>query len=326
MTESADYNPGHWRGHDFGSARKHFDRHAGRSYDDAKTSGKKSKDLIVSSLVTESPAPLLILCDVTGSMGEWPAVIFSKLPYLELEGQEYLGKDMEICFGAVGDAFSDEYPLQIRPFTKGVDLKKRLEELVIEGQGGGQTTESYELAALYCARNISMPKAIHPILIFIGDEQPYDFVDKAHAKGLASVTLQGRLSTKEIFEELKQKYAVYLIRKPYHLSSENDISDTDLRIHRAWAQLLGEDHICDLPKADRVVDVIFGILAKETGRIEYFREEIEGRQKPGQVEMAYKSLRTIHALPSKGSKTPTGHSVTRKRLPSGDDKGTKPLI
>jgi hypothetical protein len=30
-------------------------------------------------------------------MGDWPATMFSKLPYLENEGKEYLGEDFEIC-------------------------------------------------------------------------------------------------------------------------------------------------------------------------------------------------------------------------------------
>lgn len=323
MVETSDYNPGPWRGHDFKSARKRYDAHVGRSYTDAVDSGKGLSDILEKSLSTDSHAPLVIICDVTGSMGEWPAVIFSKLPYLEIEGQEYLGKDMEISFLAVGDAYCDNYPLQARPFTKGTDLKKRLEELIIEGKGGGQTTESYELAALYCARNVSMAKAIIPICIFIGDEQPYNFVDKAHAKNIVGINLQQRLTTKEIFDELKNKFAVYLIRKPYENSGINAMSGTDMRIHRFWAELVGEDHISDLPEAGRVVDVIFGILAKETGRIGYFKNEIEGRQTPDQVKTVYKSLETIHKLPSGDSKKRAGHSVMHRK--SGDGGKLKPL-
>ncbi len=327
MTEAGDYDPGYWKGHDFKSARGHYDRYAGRSYADAVSAGKDLADVLPVHLSSDSASPLTIVCDVTGSMGEWPAVMFSKLPYLELEGQEYLGEDMEICFAAVGDAYAgDKYPLQARPFTKGLDLKAKLEELVIEGGGGGQTTENYELAALYFARNVSLPNAIRPILIFIGDEAPYDFVDRVHAKNYAHVNLEGRLATKEIFEELKRKYAVYLIRKPYDISGTNRVSSTDERIHRQWRELLGDDHIADLPDAGRVVDVIFGILASETGRIEYFKEELEGRQLPGQVKVVYKSLTSVHRLDKGGSqkKLPSGHSETRDR--DKDAPRSKPLL
>ena len=319
MSESADWSPAHWAApaHDFASARRHYDAHVGRSYSDAKAVGKQHSDLVPVSLSTDSPAPLVILSDVTGSMGEWPATMFSKLPYLELEGQEYLGKGMEISWGAVGDAYVDDYPWQVRPFTKGTDLKKRLEELVIEKGGGGQTTESYELGALYCARNIAIPKAITPICIFIGDEQPYEFVDKEQASAKAHIMLQSRLSTREAFAELKEKFAVYLIRKPYSVASGNTMSDLDHRIFSTWAELLGADHISDLPEAGRVVDVIFGILAKETGRIDYFRKEIEGRQKPNQIATVYKSLASIHQLPAPKDSSKTGRSIMKR-----DEDGT----
>ena len=77
MSESGDYNPGPWTGHDFKEARKSYDAHAGRSYEDALTSRRQGKDLVVKSLKTNSESPVVIACDVTGSMGEWPAVIFS---------------------------------------------------------------------------------------------------------------------------------------------------------------------------------------------------------------------------------------------------------
>lgn len=324
MSESADFDPGYWRGHDFGAARKHYDAYAGRSYDDAKVEGKSQEDVLPVSLSTDSPNPLVILCDVTGSMGEWPATIFSKLPYLELEGQEYLGKNMEICFGAVGDAYSDEYPLQARSFTKGLDLKAKLKELIIEGHGGGQLSETYEIAALYFARNVNMPKAINPICIFIGDEAPYDFADEGRAKRFAHVNLQkSRMSTREIFDELKRKFSVYLIRKPYNVSSGDTMSGDDKKIYGKWLDLLDEDHIAILPEAARVVDVIFGILAKETSRIEYFREELEDRQKPEQVKTVYKSLATIHAIGDNNKKALPGRSVHKN---IGNGGNSKPLL
>ncbi len=296
MSEAADYDPGPWRGHDFKDARKAYDKHVGRSYDDAVAVGKTKTDLLEPSLKTESTNPLSIICDVTGSMGEWPAVIFSKLPYLDIEGKEYLGKDMEISFAAVGDAYSDRYPLQVRKYASGTDLEKRLKELVIEGNGGGQTCESYDLAALYYARKVEMPNAIKPITIFIGDEGLYDFVDSGQAQKIVGVSLEQKLSSRDVFEELKRKSAVYLIRKPYG-NSASDSDPTNMRIQAQWESYLGADHIAMLPEAGRVVDVIFGILAKETSRIDYFKDELTGRQTPKQVETVLKTLHAIHDLP-----------------------------
>lgn len=335
MSESGDYDPGPWRGHDFASARKKFDTHAGRSYDDAKTSGKTVHDLIPKSIKTDSIAPLVIVTDQTGSMGEWPAVMFSKLPYLDKEGQEYLGDDMEIAFMAIGDANSgkgdgqpvESYPLQVRQFAKGLELEKRLKELVIEGKGGGQTSETYELAALYCLEKVEIPKAVKPLLIFIGDEQPYEYIDPDNAERLVGVKLEKSMPTLALFKKLREKFSVYLIRKPYgRMSDDNDSNAEDKQIFKAWARLVGEDHICNLPEAQRVVDVIFGIMARETGRIAYFEHELEDRQDADQVKTVYKSLRTVHAIPdaARGS-VHTGKSVIRKSK-SGTGKDVKPLV
>lgn len=336
MSEAGDFSPAHWggSGHNFNSAYRDFDAHAGRSYTKAKAAGKKRKDLLPAELKTDSDAPFVIVTDQTGSMGEWPKVIFSKLPYLELEGQVYLGKDMEISWCAMGDAHNyEDYPVQARPFTKGTKLKKRLKELVLEGNGGGGGHESYELMALYLARCVHMPKAIRkPVCIFIGDEIPYDAVSKEMAKDYAGVNIEKRMSTADIFAELCAHFSVYIIRKPYNDSSGDSMSDFDREATAKWAKLLGGiDRVAFLPQPERVVDVIFGILAKETGQIEYFKEELEQRQLPDsggkkKVDTVYKSLKTVHKLPKPGEKDdkkPSGKSSTRGM---GSGKSSKSLM
>ncbi|MBN2533359.1 MAG: hypothetical protein JXB88_10725 [Spirochaetales bacterium] len=315
MSEAGDWDPGPWKGHDFISAKQKYDIHVGRSYSDAVQKSVNPDKLVPASLHTESNAPLVIACDVTGSMGESPATIFSKCPYLDLEGKEYLGDDLAISFAAVGDAYTDKYPLQVRPFVKGLELKASLEELVIEGGGGGQSMETYELAALYYATHAEMPNALNPIFVFIGDEGLYEFVDKAQAKRWTRTTLEKRMSYKDVLQALQQKYAVYCIRQPYQKTGGDKMSAADVKIHKQWADVLGEDHMAFLPDATRIVDVIFGILAKETGRVKYFQEEITQRQTPQQVNTAMKGLKTILGLPSPSSKRnkTSGNSVTTKK-------------
>jgi hypothetical protein len=323
MAETSDYDPGPWKGHVFDDARKAYDRHAGRSYTEAISAGKKALDMLPDKLTTKSESPLVIACDVTGSMGEWPATIFSKLPYLDKEGKEYLGDKAEISFCAIGDCFSDKYPLQVREFVSGTDLEKELKALIIEGGGGGSTQESYDLAAKYYTDNVEMPNAVRkPIFIFIGDEGLYDKLKKENAK-FAKVSLEDHLKIDEIIEDLQKRYSVYLVRKTYPGTREKEIKGQ-------WIKLLGEDHVCALQDAQRVVDVIFGILAKETGRVDYFHKEIEGRQKPEQVNVVMTSLKTVHgklAAPASMKKLEMKSITRRKKGDEEDDaKPTKSLI
>ena len=323
MSEAGDYVPAaHWGGHDFVSAKRAYRSVVDRGAADAISKGVSAKDCVPKALSTEAEAPLVIAVDVSGSMGDWPATIFSKLPYLEHEAKEYLGDGVEISFAAVGDSHSDRYPIQVRDFVKGADLKDELQKLIIEGNGGGTSEESYDLAALYYARNCEMPEAIRkPIFIFIGDEGVYndlsrDAADLCHAK------IDGRLKAIGLFKQLREKFSVYVIRKPYQCSGNVSSPNND-RIQRQWEELLGVDHVVSLPDASRVVDVIFGILAKETGREDYFEDELKDRQLKdkdgkGKVDVVMKSLMTIHKLPSPsvkklpGPKGAVAKSITKE--------------
>jgi hypothetical protein len=316
MGEGADYDPGEWRGHDFGKAKKAYDAHVGRGYADATMEAAKGvtiSDKIPVFIETQCENPLHVLCDTTGSMGAWPPVIFSKLPYLDIEGKTYMGEDMEISFASIGDFVTDKYAIQVRPYDQGKKLKTQLEALICEGQGGsGDSCESYAEALLYYARNTRMPKAVRPILVIIGDENFRDYVEKSKASQLHVKIAGPRIDTTDIFEELKRKFAVYLVRKRY------DDGSKDGQIHKRWADMLGADHVVPLEEPERVVDIIFGILARETGKIAYFRTELEGRQRPEQVETVYTSLKTVHANvpPPTAKKPPKGHSIMAG-LPEG---------
>jgi hypothetical protein len=330
MAESADYTPApYWKGHDFTAARNAYDAHVGRSYSEAVTAGKDAKQLVPANITSKSTAPVVIAIDVTGSMGEWPKTIFSKLPYLEHELKEYLGDDAEISFCAIGDVYTDQYALQVRPFVKGADLATELKELVIEGGGGGQTNESYDMGAYYYARHCEVPNAQKPVFIFIGDEGLYEHVAPDAAKKFCDDTLKSTVTTHKVIGELKRKFSVYCIRKPYDVGLGDSMSALDHRLSAQWQKLLGDDKVKNLPDPNRVVDVIFGILAEETGREDYFEQELKDRQlkdKDGDVKVSVvmKALNTSHKLPKKSLKKLPGPaaasaSVTRHRDDDGKD-------
>jgi len=298
MSESSDYSPApYWSGYSGATARKAYTDNNIAAGVTAVPVGVKPTNLIPDKLVCNAENPVVIACDVTGSMGAWIATIFSKLPYLEHEGKVYLGDDMEISFSAIGDAFNDRYPLQVQPFTSGIGLKESLEKIVHEKGGGGTSEESYDLAAMYYANNAEFPKAIRkPIMIIIGDEGVYSFIAKDQAKIWAKVELQDQMGVKELFAFLRKKYNVWIVRKPY-MSTTNYPSSAESKIQAQWCELLGEDHVVSLPEAERVVDVIFGILAQETGKNDYFEKELrerQGKDSDGahKINVVLKSIRT----------------------------------
>ena len=88
-----------------------------------------------------------------------------------------------------------------------------------------------------------------------------------------------------------------------------------------WVELLGEDHVADLDDPERVVDVVFGILAKEANKVDYFRDEIEKRQTADQVRTVYESLRTIHRKKPAGASGSGSSPSGKSRLHDEDDDG-----
>lgn len=318
MSESSDYNPGQWRGFDAKQQRSTFDANAAanRTYG-AKTSTGAAVESVPASVATECGHPLIVLCDVSGSMQKWPGVIFEKLPYLDNERKEYLGDDAEISFGAISDV-NDSLPFQIRPFAKDIALKDRLAELTITVGGGGHQdqTEAHALAALYLCRNADVSKAIRkPTVIIITDEPPYSSVGRDEALAYTKVRIsEGSLSTDAIFAELCKTFSVYVVLKPYSPSNLNGekMEGVLKTAHARWSQLVGSDRIAILPSAERVVDVIFGILGRDTGKGDYFERELKERQRPEQVRTVMQALKTVHLLNPASGKAPD--AVVPKRV------------
>lgn len=297
MAETNDYDPGDWAGYDYSSAKSAYDPTAGRGYDSPPRTSAGSDHVSAARSVSGPtvPAkikascrrPLVIVFDQTGSMGPWRDVIGQKLAYLDKEAPSYLGDDLEICFCAIGDApMGDREPLQVRPFAKGTELVEHVSCLRQTG-GGADDMESYELAALYLARNASFESGAQPIVIFIGDEGLHPVVKSKHASDFAHVDTQGHdVSTLDVMKELTQKYSAYIVRKPY--------PSAEAKTQRQWVEMLGDSHVFILQAPERILDVVFGILALETGKMDYFQRELEDRQTPAQVATVYTSLRTTH--------------------------------
>lgn len=259
-------------------------------------------------------------------MSQWPATMFSKLPFLDHEVRWYLGDDAEIAFMAIGDAQNREtYPLQARPFSTGTALADRLKELVIEGNGGGNGGETYELAALYLLHHLEVDPLAQPIVVFIGDEPCFNSISVSDAKKWCNVDLDRSTSTAQVFEELREKASVYFIQKPYGSGLGGDTDKTTQDVYMKWRKLVGSDSIAPLGDPERVVDVIFGILAQEVDRVADFREEVEGRQTSSQVETVYESLATIHALPPK-SRPKALNSGESRMFTDSDGEDAPPLI
>ncbi|MHA2295367.1 MAG: hypothetical protein ACXAEU_08495 [Candidatus Hodarchaeales archaeon] len=246
-------------------------------------------------LITEARFPLVVAVDVTGSMSTLPSIIFEKLCILYNEAQfflpNHLKEDFEISFAAIGDAYTDSSPIQVTDFGEGYELDSNIKSLHPEGGGGGQARESYELIAYFYAKHCEMPgnrrEDPKPMLIIIGDEGYYSKINRQHVKILIGDDEPTDIITKKVFEELKVKFDVYILRVQYFDNKK------ERQIHEAWQKVLEPEKVILMKEPRRVVDTILGLIAAHVDQFNDFRERIEIRQTPEQVKQVYQSLHGV---------------------------------
>ncbi|NUP48028.1 MAG: hypothetical protein HOW97_12045 [Catenulispora sp.] len=222
----------------------------------------------------EHPTSLAIavLFDVTGSMGGVPRVLQTKLADLHglLLRKRYVDHP-QIMFGAIGDAYSDRVPLQIGQFESDNRMDQQLGAIVLEGGGGGQMRESYELAMYFMARHTSLDchekRGKRGYLFIIGDEMPYPNVNPQHISRILGYRVEhsGRPgerpgerrggaaptagTVEEVVRELTRKFDVYYILPEGSSYVGND------EVLGTWRALLGQN-VIQLDDLDAVCETI----------------------------------------------------------------------
>ncbi|GAA2032107.1 hypothetical protein GCM10009839_35230 [Catenulispora yoronensis] len=233
----------------------------------------------------EHPASLAIsvLFDVTGSMGGVPRVLQTKLADLHglLLRKRYVDHP-QIMFGAIGDAYSDRVPLQIGQFESDNRMDEQLGAIVLEGGGGGQMRESYELAMYFMAHHTSLDchekRGKRGYLFIIGDEMAYPSVNPQHVSRILGYRPDhgrpgdrpgerpGRgafLATpvEEVVRELTRKFDVYYILPEGSSYVGND------EVLGSWRALLGQN-VIQLDDLDAVCETIALTIGLAEDRID----------------------------------------------------------
>ena len=193
--------------------------------------------------------------DVTGSMGRVSKLIHDKLPTLMglLTRKNYIA-DPQIMFSAIGDVTCDRVPLQVGQFESGAEMEGDLSNFFLEGGGGGQRTESYELYAYFMARHTAIDcmekRNKRGYLFIIGDEMPYPRVKKPEVQAVIGGGLEADIPTPEIFKELSKKYLTF------YILPEGASYGGDETIIRHWADLLGGEHVLQLKDPEAAAELI----------------------------------------------------------------------
>lgn len=193
----------------------------------------------------EHPESLSIIVglDVTGSMGFVPELIVKEaLPDLIGSLMEAGIAHPQVLFMGLGDFVYDSAPLQVGQFESSAELLDRwLTRVYLEGGGGGNNQEGYNLAHLFAARHTAIDcwekRKQKGFLFTIGDEPVFKDLPAEIIRKYTCTNEAASMSTEAIIKEAQQKYHVYHIHLEHNEWSKKDIRKGN------WNELLGENFI-----------------------------------------------------------------------------------
>lgn len=253
---------------------------------------------------------IIISLDVTGSMGRVVRGIHADLPHLHelLLGHRYV-PDPQIMFAAVGDATCDQVPLQIGQFESDNRMDRNLENMILEGGGGGQKTESYELMFYVAARHTAIDcfenRGRKGYLFVIGDEEAYMRVKHAEVQRLLGDPLQEDLPLDQLVAEVKSRYHVYYLL-PGGASYGGDKQIVDF-----WHMHLGPANVIKLETPEDTSECIALTIGVNEGAIT-MNDGAEHLRRRGVVGRTIDRL--TGALASLAPAGPAVHSSRSRRL------------
>ncbi len=203
---------------------------------------------------------IAVLFDVTGSMRRVPRHLREKLPQLlGLLLRKGYADDPQIMFGAIGDATCDRAPLQVGQFESDNRMDDDLSRILLEGGGGGQKTESYELAMYFMARHTVTDcytrRGKRGYLFLIGDEMAYPRVKRTEAGAVIGDGLQADIPLTAIVTELTRAWDTY------YILPEGASYASDSEVLSFWRGLLGQNviELADLGAVSETIALTVGL-------------------------------------------------------------------
>lgn len=217
------------------------------------------------SLAHPTSRAVAVMFDVTGSMKTVPQILQKNLCTLFdlLVDREYL-LDPALLVGGIGDATCDAAPLQVGQFESGNEVEDDLSRLFLEGGGGGQKTESYELALYFLARKTNLDclekRGQKGYAFIIGDELPYRRIKRREVEHFFGDHLPEDIPLEKIVAEVRKKYELFYIlpnmTSYYH----------DPEILEAWRELLGQN-VLRLPDPALISETIATTIGLAEGTV-----------------------------------------------------------
>jgi len=222
--------------------------------------------------------PIIICCDVTtGSMGDWPRVIYDKMPmfYGQILMQKYL-TDPSLCFMAIGGLPAT---LQVCDFATGSKIDEQMKKLMISGVGGRGAIEDFQFCPYYLNRfaNFSDSRK-KPIVFVIGDARFHPKLQPAEIKRVfGSPHANETIDTHAEWKKLMQRAHVFHLHKYYctaNLGSCETCRIPETASMKQWVDTLGAERVLNMAgkmgskdsnTSKASVDAMLGVISMISG-------------------------------------------------------------
>lgn len=219
----------------------------------------------------DSPAhpltlPVVVGFDETGSMGDAPRLLQQKLATLKGVTLRMGLEHAQLCFAAYGDAQNDEVaPCQVGQFESGLEMEEWLNNLYLEGNGGGNRGETSGLLLWFLA-NFSRLDSLRKrgkkgYLILTGDECPLPFVTRAEIKRYIGEDVQADVPIADVVEQAKQSYNIFFFLVDNGAAKQQG----SLKV---WSKLLGQNNVIVVQDLESISEQIALLLAQEEALVD----------------------------------------------------------
>jgi hypothetical protein len=173
-------------------------------------------------------------------------------------------------------------------------MDHNLENMILEGGGGGQKSESYELIFYVAARHTAIDcwekRQRKGYLFVIGDELAYPTIDHTMVKRFIGDELAESVTLDQIVAEVKQRYHAYYIL-PGGASYGGDKQVLDF-----WRNLLGPQNVIELDSPEDTSECIALTIGINEGAIT-MQDGVEHLKKRGVLSRTIDQLtQALHLI------------------------------
>lgn len=210
---------------------------------------------------------IIVAFDETGSMGAIPEAFVREglATLVETILDRKPVSDPHTMIMGFGDAWCDRAPLQVTQFEADIRIAEQLTRIYLEGGGGGNDFESYNLPWYFAARRTSIDcfekRGKKGYLFTVGDEPPAPVLLKQHIERFIGDRVQDDISTAELLAMVSRTYEVFhvMVEEGHCFRYSGDL------VTERWRALLGQRALL-LSDYTKLAEVIVSAIEVAEGR------------------------------------------------------------